>query len=485
VKKIKFKDNLGWKLFWCFTSSILLFFSFPPFGYWYLAFFSFVPLFSICEENRWINSLYGLLSGFTFYSFSLYWLKNVTGAIYLLLSLYLSIYWAFFLYLIFAFDFKKNIFLGSCLWFFLEILLSNILTGFPWLLIGLSQFNNPYILKFAKFSGIYGISFILMGINIFLYTLLKNKLSIQNLFFIFIILIFFAISKIPERKIYKGKINILLVQPNFIPQNISKDANKKIITRLLKEIEYKNVDLIFFPEGTFQSNLFENNDLIKIFKKFSIKKNCGILIGTFTKINESFYNSTVFINGENISVYNKIKLVPYGEFILGKRFKFIKNTFLKIAGYEPNLKNGNEFKVFKYKNVKFSSLICYENIFSEILEGFLKDNTEFFIVVTNDSWFGKSIGPYQHFYHNIFRSLESGRYFLQAGLTGITGIITPEGKVEKILEKNGENLFIEGILFYPLNIYISKTLYSEYGIYPLFLFCLIITGILLCKNWKK
>jgi len=254
---------------------------------------------------------------------------------------------------------------------------------------------------------------------------------------------------------------------------------------LLKEIKYKNLDLIVFPEGTFQGNLFENNDLIKLLKKTSNKNNCGILIGTFTERSGNFYNSGVFINGEKIDVYNKIKLVPYGEFILGKRFKFVRNIFLKIAGYEPNLKNGSEFKVFKYKDIKFSSLICYENIFPQIVENFSNNGPDFFIVITNDSWFGKSIGPYQHFYHNVFRSIENGRYFLQSGLTGLTGIVNPEGKVEKILKKNGESLFIDGFLFIPLKIYTSETFYYRYGIFPLSLFCLILTGLFICRNWKE
>ena len=482
MKKIKFKNNIFQKFFGCLISSILLFFSFPPFKFWFFAFFSFVPLFLICEEKKIINFFYGLFSGFIFYSFSLYWLKNVAGPIYLFLPLYLSFYWAIFLYSIFSFDTKKIILFGSCLWFFLEILVSNILTGFPWLLIGLSQYNNQYFLKIAKFTGIYGLSFLIIGSNLFLYTLFSKKLSIQNFFFLLIIFVFFPISKFSERKIFKGEINVLLIQPNLILKNIELEENKKIFNRLLKEVKYKNLDLVIFPEGIFQGNLYENKDLIKLLKKFSTRKYCGILLGTFTETEGNFYNSSVFINGQNVDVYNKIKLVPYGEFILGERFRFVRNTFLKIAKYEPSLSKGKEFKVFQYKNFKFSSLICYENIFPQIVENFVRNGADFFVVITNDSWFEKSIGPYQHFYHNIFRSLENGRYFLQVGLTGVTGVINPDGKVEKILEKDGEKLFVDGFLFCPLKIYTSETLYSKYGIFPLFLFCLIITGILLCRS---
>lgn len=467
----------------CILSPVLLYFSFPPFKFWYFALFSFIPVFLICKNNSFLHFFYGLLSGLVFYSLSLYWLKSVAGQIYLLLCFYLSIYWAIFLYLVFSFDIKKIIFLGGCIWVFLEIIVSNFLTGFPWLLLGLSQYCNPYILKIAKFTGIYGISFLVIAFNLFLFTLIKKNFSLQNLFFILFLIFLFLIYKLPERKISKGNLNILLIQPNIIPSEISTIENKEILISFLnKNLKDKKIDIIVLPEGVFQDNLFENKDLIEKLKKISIQNECSILFGSFTGLDRNIYNSGVFIKGKKLDVYNKIKLVPYGEFILGERFKFIKNTFLKIAGYQPYLKKGDEFKVFEYKNFNFSVLICYENVFSEFVNNFLKNGADFFIVITNDSWFGKSIGPYQHFYHNVFRGIETGRYFLQSALTGVTGIVNPEGKIEKILENRGEKLFIEGSLFYSLPVFYYETFYSKYGLYPFILFCLIITGIMICKN---
>ncbi len=483
MKKIKLKNNFLLNLVASVLTSILLFFSFPPFGLWYFAFFSFIPLFLICRKKHFLNFFYGLLSGFIFYSLSLSWLKNVSGFIYLLLALYLSIYWAIFIFLIFSFDDRKIIFLGSCIWVFLEILMTNLLTGFPWLLLGLSQYRNYYILKIAKFSGILGISFILVGFNLFIYTFLKRTFSFQQIFFLLVTASFLFLTKIPEKKIFKGNLNIMLFQPNFLPSEIAIEENKKVIFSILKKsLDIKNVDILIFPEGTFQGNIFEDMDLLEKLKNISEENKCGILIGCFTGKEENLYNSGVFIEGDKIEIYNKIRLVPYGEFILGEKFKFIKKIFLKIAGYTPNLKKGKEFKVFKYKNIKFATLICYENIFPEMVEKFTKEGIDFFIVITNDSWFKNSLGPYQHFYHNVFRSIETGRYFLQAGLTGITGIINPDGKIEKIFEKNGEKLFASGILFSSLSIFVYETLYSKYGIYPFFLFCLILTGILICRK---
>ncbi|MCM8805016.1 MAG: apolipoprotein N-acyltransferase, partial [Candidatus Omnitrophica bacterium] len=362
-------------------------------------------------------------------------------------------------------------------------IISNFLTGFPWLLLGLSQYSNPYILKIAKFIGIYGVSFLIIAFNLFLFTLIKKNFSLQNLFFILFLIFLFLIYKLPERKIYKGSLSILLIQPNIITSQITKEENEKFLISLLNQnLKGKKVDMVILPEGIFQDNLFEKKDLIEKLKKISIQNKCSILFGSFTGFNNNIYNSGVLIKGNKLDVYNKIKLVPYGEFILGERFKFIKNIFLKIAGYQPYLKKGNDFKVFECKNIKFSILICYENVFSQFLDNFLKNGADFFIVITNDSWFGKSIGPYQHFYHNVFRGIETGRYFIQIGLTGVTGIVNPNGKIERILESKGEELFIKGFLFYSLPVFYYETFYSKYGLYPFVLFCLILIGFLICKN---
>lgn len=482
-KGIKLKNNFVLYLFIAFLSSVLLYFSYPPYGLWYFAFFAFIPLLLISEKRAFLGFFAGFLSGFFFFSISLYFLKYVAGFIYLLLALYLALYWGIFFSLIFSFDKKKIIFLGGCIYFFLEIIMANFLTGFPWLPLGLTQYNNFHILKIAKFTGIFGLSFILITFNLFLYTLIKRIFSFQQIFFIFFLLTLFFLTKIPERKILKGKLNILLLQPNFIPEKITSYENKeKILSLLKKYVSYKKVDIVILPEGVFEGNILKEKEFLEELKNFSKFKKCAILIGSFTGDDENLYNSSILINGDKIEIYNKIRLVPYGEFILGGKFKVIKNLYVKMAGYEPYLKSGKEYKIFEYKGIKFSTPICYENIFPNLIENFLNHGSDFFVVITNDSWFQNSIGPYQHFYHNIFRSVETGRYFLQAGLTGITGIVKPEGKIEKILEKNGKKLFFEGNLFHSLNVYIYKTFYSNFGIYPFFLFTIILTGVLLCKN---
>ncbi|MCM8818545.1 MAG: apolipoprotein N-acyltransferase [Candidatus Omnitrophica bacterium] len=469
-------------------TSILLFLSFPPFNWWYFAFFAFVPLFLVISNKKsYIRVIYGLISGFIFYAFSLYWIKNVAGFIYLLIPLYLCFYWGIFVFLVFSFDDKKIIFLGSCIWFFIEILIANLLTGFPWLALGLSQYKNIKLLKIAKFTGIYGISFLVIGTNFFLYTLFKRKFLYQKIFFLLFLIFLFLLTEFPEKMSFKGKLRILIYQPNFVPSEITLEENKKKIIyffekNLNEENKKEDIDIVILPEGAFQENLFENIDLLNKLKEISQKNKCGIVIGCFTRKNGNFYNSSIFINGNRLELYNKIHLVPYGEFILGERFKFIKDIFLKVAGYYPNLKKGDEYKIFEYKGIKFSTLICYENIFSELVINFLEKGSDFFIVITNDSWFGKSTGPYQHFSHNIFRAIETGRYFLQAGLTGITGIVNPEGKIEKFFEKNGEKLFVEGFLLYELPVFIYNTFYSKYGVYPFFIFCLILTGFIVCRK---
>lgn len=485
-KGIKLKNNFL-DLFLTFLTAILLFFSFPPFNCWYFSFFFFVPLFLIIENKKpLIRFFYGLISGFLFYSLSLYYLKNLAGFVFFLLPLYLAFFWGIFVFLIFSFDNKKNIFLGSCIWFFIEIIIANLLTGFPLLTLGLSQCNNITILKIGKFVGIFGISFLIIGTNLLFYTIFKRKYSYQQIFFVLFFILFLLLTKLPEKRTFKGNLQILIYQPNIITNEITLEENEKRIIYFFeenfKEKNKRDVDIVVLPEGSFQWDLFENTNLLNKLKEISQKNGFGIVIGCFTREKDNFYNSSVFINGDKVEIYNKIHLVPYGEFILGERFEIIKKIFLKIGGYYPNLKKGDEYKIFEYKGIKFSTIICYENLFSEIAENFIKYGTDFFIVITNDLWFGNSPGPYQHFAHNVFRAIETGRYFFQAGLTGLSGVISPEGKIEKIIEKGSKNLFIEGSLFYKLPIFVYETFYSKYGIYPFFILCLILTGFILCRK---
>lgn len=471
------------RFFLSIISGILVSFAFPPFNIWQLAFFSFIPLFIAGKENDGKNFFFGLIAGFCFYSISFFWLYQLAGPVYLLLALYLSLYWGIFLYLVFTLPESGRIFTAGSIWFLLELIMSYLLTGFPWLLLGLSQWNNPYMIKLAGISGIYGISFmVIIGNFTVLYSLRKRYLISWcisvTLFILLMFIPFYTFSKVEKSG---QNLKIMVVQPNIGVFTRNPDRDIELVKNLtLKYLQKERVDIIIWPEGVYPDII--TDDIIDDLKKFTGQFHTGLILGTFTGDEEEMYNSAIMIEKEDIQIYNKTHLVPYGEFIPAGRIKVISHIFEKIAGYIPYVKKGNKLSPFSFKDKKAGILICFENIFPDITRALTEKEIEIFIVITNDAWFGNSAGPYQHFAHNSIRAVETGRYFIQSSLTGISGIISPEGKVEKIVKKGKNYLFVDGVIVYDVPLMQGKTLYSIFGNIPLFMISIIFTGAVICRK---
>jgi len=466
-------------------SGILLSFSFPPFNYWYLAWFGFIPLLFSLDKNSFVNFLFGWFSGFVFFGFLLSWLIKVAGPIYILLPLYLSFYWAIFFGVLHILPERGKIFIGAGIWFFLEIIVSYLFTGFPWLLLGISQNKNLFILPLARIFGIYGISIVLILSNLFVFYGFRRKHIFSFVLSVLIFAsIFYYCKKFKLEEKPDSYIKILIVQGNisssekYPPEKVLKNYYETSVQILNKE----KVQLVIWPEGSFPDCLLENKKNLNTLIQFTKKYKCGLILGSFSKKNNNFYNSSYFINEEEIKTYNKIHLVPYGEFILGEKMPFIRKIFIKLAGYTPYLTPGKEFTIFNLQKEKVSTLICFENIFSEIPREFIKKGSNLFIVLTNDSWFGKSFGPYQHFSHNILRAVETGKYFIQVSSTGISGVVSPLGKVEDIIKDNNKEIFVKGYLIKNVPIFKKETFYSKYGDITLFILILIFIGVLICRQ---
>ncbi|MBN1446225.1 MAG: apolipoprotein N-acyltransferase [Candidatus Omnitrophica bacterium] len=477
-------------LFFCFSLSIaggiILSFAFPPFDRWPFAFFALVPLLYAASGNSAKNFLFGTAYGFFFYIFSFFWLYNVAGPVYFLLALYLSLFWGLFLYLVFALPEKGRIFTAAFVFFLLEIIVSNLLTGFPWILLGLSQWRNTAVLKIAGLSGIYGISFLVVLANFFIfYSFGKRHLLSWLAAAAVIAAAFFLPDSVSYGKTYKaGTLSVMVVQPN-----ISSAENRSIYSDLhniglltIENLKDRKPDIVIWPESIFPDDIGAEPEIMEGLKALTEEREIALILGTFTSDGGDFYNSALFVEGGKIRVYRKNHLVPYGEFILGGRLLIIRSIFKKIAGYMPDEKPGSELVVFSVKGARIAPLICFENIFPEMTRSFVREGAEVFAVITNDSWFGRSAGPYQHFAHNALRAAESGRYFVQCSITGISGIVSPCGVIESVAEKNGEKLFVEGVLLHDIPLIQGKTPYAQAGDIPLFILSLIFTGAALCRR---
>ncbi len=180
----------------------------------------------------------------------------------------------------------------------------------------------------------------------------------------------------------------------------------------------------------------------------------------FEKDYKYFNSFSIFDNELNlIDNYNKINLVPFGEFLPFENF-FKKIGLKTITNNIGSFTEGDKREIIRIKNnffqFSFLPLICYEIIYTgELAKSY---NFEYILNISEDGWFGKSIGPYQHFTHSIFRAIETGKYVLRSSNNGITAIINPLGEIEKKI--NYGNI---GFIDLEEKRSFESTMFSKYG----------------------
>jgi len=222
----------------------------------------------------------------------------------------------------------------------------------------------------------------------------------------------------------------------------SKQDELKIIKELifLSSPEKKKPTVFLWPEGIIPDSYLSDMSIYEELFSNNFGDDDLIIMGlnsVESKNSENlFFNSmAVFNNKLNlVDSYNKVNLVPFGEFtpfekILGLiGLKTVTNDYQSFS-------KGNNLKALSIKNdkieLKLLPLICYEIIYSNRL--FKDKSFDYIINISEDGWFGNSIGPKQHFSHSIFRSIESGKYIIRSANNGISAIINPIGIIEKKL----------------------------------------------------
>jgi len=448
-------------------------FSFQPFNLIFINFIIFPSLFflinyvkkkskNIYRKKPFLKNLFfvGYSFGFGFFISGTYWISQsltfdqsfnfLIPFAFILLPLSLGIFYGF-ASLIAGLIIKNNI--SSILFFCvsfssMDYLRSKIFTGFPWNIWAYSFSSYIEILQLLNPVGLFAFNLISLSIFCIPIILLLKRNLINIVLFIFSILTLFlchiygsfVINNLKTNNI--SSVNIKIVSPNFdLKYNLNENEIEDLLVKLTKYSEPdKNKKTLFvWPEGVFTGfdvmTIAKNKQIIK--DKFS--KNHIIIFGVNTLNQKTgFYNnSLIAINNEFeiIYQYNKKKLVPFGEFLPFE--KYLKKTgFKKITqGYSSFSAGNKEQKNLIFDNLNILPLICYEVIFPELVQN-AKLNTNLIINISEDAWFGGSIGPHQHFAKAIFRAIESNTYVVRSANQGISAFIDNRGKVIKSLEPN-------------------------------------------------
>ena len=483
-------------------------FSLPPYNYFIINFLTFSLFFVFLinknnfQKKKLIYFKYGWLFGFGYFFSSLYWItialtfdesfKILIPISLILIPSFLAIFYGFAIYVFCFFRKNENVSLVltlSILFGITEFIRGIILTGFPWNLFVYSFSDNLEFIQILSVLGTYSLNTICVTLFFIPAILILRKSKIETFFCLFFILVgisflIFGNVKLNSQNLTSDKKNNFIIKVISSKINIDRFYNikneKKIIEELitLSSPNLSTSTIFIWPEGILAStNLEEVKRYKDLFaKNFSDKHLIvlGINDEDLNNSNSKIYNSLVVVD-KNLKVrnlYYKNKLVPFGEFLPFEKYLSLLGFRSITHGYQSFSKSKTR-EVINIEdqnfNLSFLPLICYEIIYSGRL--YKDSNFNFIINISEDGWFGSSIGPHQHFAHSIFRSIEEGKSVIRSTNNGISAHIDSNGRIVKSIEStqggvieitkvdrpketffsnNGNNIF-----FYLLLIYIS------------------------------
>lgn len=422
----------------------------------------------------------GYMFGFGHFLSSIYWIS-------IGVSVYISDFWwaipfalfglpiilAFFVSAscVFSFFVRNNKyyhFIFCLYWVLFEWVRSWIFTGLPWNLIGYAFSFSDILIQPLNIIGIYGLSFIVIYISTSCYPFFTKQFDQLKVLLLTSSITLTVIITYGSIRLYNHPTNftdikVRLVQPS-IPQT-EKWNEEGFWHNLMLHINLSEnsqpIDLVIWSEAALVVPYdipVVKSELLGLLNSVDATLITGG-ISDNKKRGEDFELYTAMYalekNGNKLFEYHKSHLVPFGEYMPFKKILPFKKLTHGFVDYTEG--NGGLVYLDKY-NLKIKPLICYESIFPD----FVRTNNEtadVIINVTNDAWYGKSSGPYQHFHISRSRTVENGLPMVRVANNGISAIIDPLGRIIKKLDLNETN-YIDGLIPKKLD---SPTIFSKFG----------------------
>ncbi|MFA6456830.1 MAG: apolipoprotein N-acyltransferase [Bacteroidota bacterium] len=494
------------------STAILLSLSFPPFPLGVLACVGFVPFLIVTDSiesfARYFRYAYGTF--FLFTLMTLYWVGGFTHmqdpylmiagvALYLWEPFVLSLPALVYYFVRSRTRNKYSAMAFPFIWITMEWLYAYGELAFPWLHMGNSQTYQLEKIQFADITGVYGISFWVLIINVLAYYLVKEIQSgisskrryylITAIFIIYIAPNFYKGYVPSSTQSGKKSIAVGIIQPNIDPWTKWEGANT-YSTRweqvqhylgLIRKHVNNNVDVVVLPESAILLNLPMQYPQMQEFKNVIDSLNVSVISGyvsvkyyeqenapptssTFkgTNIRYDSFNSIMFVEPNNdwVQTYSKMRLVPFAERIpYADKVPFLIEPLRWGVGIS-NWGLAHDSTVFESATFKskFLAMVCYESIFPEFVSRFVDKGAEFLVFTTNDSWWGNTSGARQHNQYAILRAVENRRWVVRCANGGISSFIDPTGQMY-----DKTTMYTEAYIQHSIQPFQQKTFYTIHG----------------------
>jgi len=482
----------GWLL--ALLSAVLQIFSFPSPSLYFVCWIALAPLFVTLIDRRYSPTLLrsvllAYFSGIVWYAGTCFWIfhvmhsygslpRPVAAGILVLFCFYLALYHAAFGLLLGAvtrckaFANARALVLAPVLWVAVEFARAHI-TSFPWDLLGYAQVNNLPLTRIASFTGVYGISFVIALVNSIL--ALGFLLPRERRMAVALVGVLGAIALesgvlVPYPPAHSDHV-AELVQPNLpiLEGNWAPSYYDLTIAQLVQlstsgaaNIRGSIPAVIIWPETPAP---FLTSDprfqhwmaaLAQDSHSYLIIGSLGVSPGSQPD-RSLVFNSAQLVapDGDFVSRYDKLHLVPFGEFVPFRNLLSFAQSLTHDIG---DLSRGNQRNVLRVEGHAIGTFICYESIFPDEVLQFARNGAELFVNISDDAWYGEYGAPGQHLNMARMRAIENNRWLLRATNNGITASISPFGQVMAVAPRN-----VRTVLQAPYSFESGTSFYTRHG----------------------
>jgi len=315
--------------------------------------------------------------------------------------------------------------------------------GFPWLLLGYSQTDWLRVIQFADVTGVYGVSFLIVVLNTCLAWLwishprMMRRIGPLAMGIVAVCgCLWYGEVSLRRWNSAPRDYRAAILQGNIDLEEPDSTTNWRFRDGYLKMADglgAGSVNLLLLPESpspfSYQYDADYRTTMQNLARRFSL----GLVLNNVryqeTASTQGYLNTAYFLDGagRDIGYYDKIHLVPFGEYIPWRRLFFFAETISKDVS---DFMAGSEYATFSLGSHPSNAIICFEAIFPALVRRFVRDGSQLIINLTNDRWYGDSAAPFQHLAMARWRAIENRRFLLRAANSGISAVINPTGEVQ-------------------------------------------------------
>jgi len=505
-------------------SGALLAACFPKAGVAVVAWVGLVPLLVALEGAKPLQAFtYAYLAGWVMFTgiFSWIWaLPSFQVLDYVLLAIYLACYGGVFGLTLACVRRRTSVPLGilaPSIWVSLEYVRGHAgFLGFPWMLLGHSQYQHPALLQISSVTGAYGVSFLIVLVNAALAELImmRPSLSFQSLrgwsagrirsaprsagaslllpLALLVLCGLYGVFRLHFSQ--EGEVLRVSVVQGNIPQDRKWDAawRDSIIERhlaLTRRAALDHPSLIVWPETSVAGDVQHSPPLRDRVAGVAHETQSYLLVGnaeaakfSSKALSGKSFNSMVLFSPDGLVLgeYRKILLLPFGEYVpLRETVPWPDN----IAVIRKDIVAGREPTLFMIGSTAFGATICWENVFPDLFREFVKRGAQFMVNATNEAWFGETGASEQFLAISVFRAVENRVAIARAANTGVSAFIDPYGRItSRLTREDGKDVFVEGTLTHDIPLSTERTFYTLYG--DVFLLVqLLVCAVVVLRGW--